>query len=106
MDLPNRDGTPIDPVPFFVVTAVAFATCYSYGPVYFVELGFRLVTGVVLSTVAFLGATAAGYYRLVWTGQPAARRAEVSPGSRLWRLVLLMLVGLGLVVLLALPLVL
>ncbi|WP_123537727.1 hypothetical protein [Halosimplex salinum] len=103
MQLHNREGTAVDPVPWFVVTAVAFATMYSFGPMYFAALGVALPYGVALSTVAFLAAAGAAFYRLVWTFRPA-HRAEVPVGDRFERLVLATLVCVGVVALLALPL--
>ena len=94
----------MDPVPFLVVTATAFATCFAFGPAYFTTLGVGIRGALLVSGVAFLGATAASYYRFVWTAG-AERRAEVPVASRYRRLVLVVAVGLALVVLLALPLV-
>lgn len=104
MKLRNRDGTPVDPVPFLVVALLAFAVCYSYGPAYFAALGFDIAVGVAASTAAFLGATAVSYYRLVWATRPE-RPTVASPESRLYRLVLATLACLAAIVLLALPLV-
>lgn len=102
---PNRDGTPVDPVPFLVVTAMAFATCFAFGPAYLTALGAGLREAVLASGVVFLAATATGYYRLVWTVRPEMR-GEVSAAVRFRRLAMLMVLALSLVVLLALPLVL
>lgn len=104
MPLRNQEGTPVDPVPFLVVAATAFATCYSFGPLYFVALGTDLATGVLTSTGVFLAATGGAYHQLVWTARPDVR-AAVDPARRLWRLVLGAAVGIAVVVLLALPLV-
>lgn len=104
MELRNQEGTPVDPVPFFVVTGTAFATCYSFGPLYVVALGADLATGVAASTGAFLAATGGAYHRFVWTARPDVRD-EVPAARRLRRLVLLVAVGIALIVLLAIPLV-
>ncbi|WP_436911149.1 hypothetical protein [Halosimplex marinum] len=104
MEFRNREGEAVDPVPFLVVTGTAFAVAYSFGPGYFAALGLSLRGGVVASTGAFAAATAGTYYRLVWTLSPT-RREEVPVGDRFERLVLATLACLGLLVLLALPLV-
>ena len=104
MKLRNRDGVPVDPVPWFVVTAVAFAVAYSFGPGYFAAFGVPIDYGLVLSTGLFAVATVVTYYRFVWTVSPN-RREEVPVGDRFERLVLATVACLGVVVLLALPLV-
>jgi len=103
MDLPNDEGTPVDPVPFFVVGSLAVATCYSFGPAYFLALGASLPVAVAASTVACLAAVAAAFYRLVWTARPE-QRVEVPADVRLTRLVLAGIVGTVALVLFALPL--
>ena len=50
MRLRNRDGSPVDPVPFLVLAAMAFAVAYSFGPIYFDALGVSLVPALALST--------------------------------------------------------
>lgn len=104
MPLRNQEGTPVDPVPFLVVTATAFAICYTFGPLYFVALGTDLTTGVLTSTGVFLAATGGAYHQFVWTTRPDVPTV-VDPSRRLWRLVLGAAVGIGVIVLLALPLV-
>ncbi|MFB6152064.1 MAG: hypothetical protein ABEJ40_09695 [Haloarculaceae archaeon] len=103
MHLKNRWGTTVDPVPFLVVAATAFAACYSFGPGYLLSLDLSIEPALAGSTAAFLLVLAVAYYRLVWTYRPAVR--EVVPvGVRFRRLVLAVVAGAGLVVLLALPL--
>ena len=63
----------MDPVPFVVVTAMAFATCFAFGPAYFMALGVGIRPALFASGVAFLGLGTASYYRLVWT----VRRRDV-----------------------------
>ncbi|WP_415380286.1 hypothetical protein [Halosimplex sp. TS25] len=104
MKLRNREGTAVDPVPFLVVTGVAFAVAYSYGPLYFAALGLPIGYGVAVSTALFLAATAGTYYRLVWTLRPS-HREEVPVGDRFERLVLATVACVGVIGLLALPLV-
>lgn len=103
MKLRNREGSLVDPVPWFVVTAAAFAVAYSFGPGYFAALGLPIGYGLVLSTGLFVTTTVATYYRFVWTVSPN-RREEVPVGDRFERLVLAVLIGVALIALLALPL--
>lgn len=86
MELRNRDGTPVDPVPFLVTTAAAFLVTYSFAPLYVLELGFREPAAVALTTVAFLALAAGSYHQLVWTVDPVAHE-EVPASRRLLRLV-------------------
>lgn len=99
----NRLGTPVDPVPFVVVTAMGFLFCYSFGPVYLMEFGAGLGGGIGYSTMVFLAFAWVAYYRLVWTAQPDLR-GEVPAHLRLRRLVLGGLVAAGVLALLSLPL--
>lgn len=97
----NRDGTPVDPVPFLVVTGVAFAVCASFGPMYAAAVGAALPVAVTLSAGAFAVATAGAYYALVWTARPDTR-GEVAPRSRLERILVVTFVLVGGLALLAL----
>lgn len=99
----NRDGTPVDPVPFLVVGAVAFFAAFAFGPPYAVaafDAGFGAAfTG---SACAFALLAGAAYYRLVWTATPLGR--EVPADRRFRRLVYTVLTAAFACALLALPL--
>lgn len=99
----NRLGTPVDPVPFLVVAALAFLFCYCFGPIYLMEFGAELAGGLGYSTMVFLFLTGLAYYRLVWTARPDLR-AEVPAHLRLRRLVWGGLAVAGVFALLSLPL--
>lgn len=100
----NRDGTPIDPVPFFVVAAVAFLLAFAFGPPYVVAaFGAPFGPALAGSACAFALLVGAAYYRLIWTASPAVRR-EVPAGRRLRRLLYAALAAAFLFALLALPL--
>ena len=103
MRLRNRDGTPVDPVPFLVVTLGVAMVSYSYGPIYLMALGFGLGDALLASGVVVTLATGASYHRLVWTARPEAR-AEVPAGLRLRRLLYAVAIGIAVLLLLALPL--
>lgn len=103
MGLRNRSGTPVDPVPFLVVAALAFLLCYSCGPVYLLSYGLGLPSALAVTTVVFVGTLAGAYHRLVWTVRPELR-GEIPATLRLRNILLAVLVVAGLVALLSLPL--
>jgi len=103
MELRNREGQGVDPVPWFVVTALAFVVTYSFGPGYFTALGLSIGQGVALSTGLFVATAGGTYYRFIWTLRPD-HREEVPVGDRFERLVLAVLIGVALIGLLAIPL--
>jgi hypothetical protein len=102
MAVRNRWGTAVDPVPFLVVAATAFATCYSFGTVYLLAFDLSLRVALAGATAVFALAVLAAYHRLVWTYRPAARE-EVPVGVRFERVVLAAAVGVGLLALCSLP---
>jgi hypothetical protein len=102
MEVCNRWGTPVDPVPFLVVFGTAFASCYSFGPVYLLAFDVSVPAALGASTVVFVLAVAGAYHRLVWTYRPEYRE-EVPVGVRFQRLVLVTAAGVGVLALLSLP---
>lgn len=102
MRLRNREGTAVDPVPFFVIAGMGLAVCYSFGPIYFTALGLGVEAAVAASTGGFVATTAGAFYRLVWTATPD-QRAEVPVEARLRRLFITTLAAIGVLVLLSLP---
>lgn len=100
--LRNRDGTPVDPVPAFVVVLTAFVVVYAWGPLYLAALGFSLGQALAILTVAFVLLSAATFFRLVWAAKPALR-AQVPNEYRFVRLLYAMAIGAVLVVLSVLP---
>lgn len=103
MQLRNSRGTPVDPVPFLVVTATAFAVSYSYGPLYLMALGMELAAALLTCGAVVAAATAGAYHRYVWRARPDLR-GEVPVAARLRRLFYGVLIGVGLLAGLALPL--
>ncbi|WP_306054723.1 hypothetical protein [Natronococcus wangiae] len=99
MRLRNRDGTPIDPVPFFVVVCIAFLASYAWVPVYLGGLGVSTAAALVAASIGFLIATGAAYHQLVWTSDPV-RRERVPVERRLQRLFYAILIGIALLSLL------
>lgn len=105
MGLRNREGQSVDPVPFLVVTGLAFLVIYSFGPMYLQALGIEVGYGLPLCTAVFLAIAGTAYYRLIWTYRPGLDRigsGGVSFGQ-LWYAILILI---AIVVLLSLPFVL
>lgn len=102
MDLRNRWGTVVDPVPFLVVVASIVVVVYSFGPIYLIELDVSLPAALGVCTGVTAGLVAVAYYRLVWTTRPE-HRGVVPVEQRLRRLFYAVLLGIALLGLLALP---
>lgn len=101
----NREGVPVDPVPFFVVTGLVCMLVLSFGPLYGQALGAGLEHSLAGSVAVSFAATVGSYYRQVWTVRPEFIDA-VPAGIRAERLFYLMVVLGALIVGLAIPLVL
>lgn len=103
MKLTNRHGTPVDPVPFLVVSVLAFLVSFSFGPGYCMALGLSLSRGLAVSALAFCVVTGLCYYRLVWTARPELY-GEIPTDQRLRRLLYAIIVVALVLTLLSLPL--
>jgi hypothetical protein len=66
----NRHGTPIDPVPFLVVSGLACMLVLSFGPLYGRAFGLSLPASVLGSVLLSVGLIAAAFYRQVWDATP------------------------------------
>lgn len=73
MKLPNRDGTPVDPVPFLVVALLGVVIALSWGPVYLLEFSVALRIAVTASIVLAAASVIVAYYWFVWTNNPTVR---------------------------------
>ena len=93
----TRDGETVDPVPYLVVTALAFLGCFSVLPVYLLSVGVDRPAAVGAAGVVFVGLATAAYYRMVWTARPALR-GEVPPERRLRRVLYAALVVVAVLV--------
>lgn len=102
MRLHNRHGTPVDAVPFVVVTALGVMLCFSYGPIYLMEFGVPLREALAVSALAAVAIACGAYHRCVWTLVPE-RRDAVPATLRLRRLILAALVAVAFLTLLSLP---
>jgi len=103
MQLHNREGTPVDPVPFLVMSLLGVLGSFSYGPPYLLEFGAGLAQALTLSAVVTVCLAAGAYHRYVWTARPELG-ALLTPGERLVRLFYGALIGLAVLALLSLPL--
>lgn len=103
MPLRNKDGSPVDPVPFLLVTVIGFTVSFSFGPPYFLALGVELPRALVICGVLVVVVGGIAYHRYVRTARSGSD-VEISGQLRLERLFYAVLVGVFLIVLLALPL--
>lgn len=92
MELRNRDGTPVDPVPFVVVALLGVTVLVAWGPLYLKEHGVAEGTAVGCSGALAVGAVAAAYYQYVWTANPAIRE-EVPADVRFRKLLYATVIG-------------
>ncbi len=85
MELRNRKGTPVDPVPFLVVSVTVFLMSFSSGPFYCLTLGLGTVESVLLPAAVFVLGSIAAYRHFVWNARPELR-GEIPAEYRLQRL--------------------
>ncbi|WP_416838112.1 hypothetical protein [Haloferax sp. DFSO52] len=102
MQLRNRHGKGVDPVPFFVVASLAFMFVISFGPLYGTLFGASIGMGIVGSLVVSVGCWGLAYYRFVWTVDPELR-GEIPVSERFKNLGYATLAFFCLLVLLMLP---
>lgn len=70
MPLSNRGGSPIDPVPFLVVTGLGCMMLLSLGPLYGQAFGLPLSIALPLSITLSVLFTVAAFYWQVWKATP------------------------------------
>lgn len=85
MNVRNRNGDPVDPVPFLVCTAMAVMLLFSVGPLYGLAYGLPVWAGLTVATAGTAAVSAVAYHRLVWTAPPPW--VQISPELRFQRLV-------------------
>ena len=71
MRVRNRDGDPVDPVPFIVSVGLAGMLLFSAGPLYGLAYGLSVRASLGISAVAGVAVTAFSYHRLVWAATPS-----------------------------------
>jgi len=102
--LQNRHGSPVDPVPFLVVSVLGFAVSFSFGPAYAMQFGASLPTALGVAAAATALIAVVAYHRYVWTERPDLR-GEVPAADRFQRLLYGVVAGFLVVAALALPLI-
>ena len=103
MKLRNRDGTPVDPVPWIVTSGLWFMLLFSIGPIYLQEYGLPLVPALIVLVVGYAGVVVASYWRYVYTARPDLR-AEIPPAVRMERLFYAVIAGVLLLLAVSVPL--
>lgn len=96
MKFRNRNGTPIDPIPFFVVAGIGFTVFLAWGPVYLLGHGVSLDIAVTVSAVLAIVSVVTAYYRYVWIANPL-RQEEVPAAERIKPLFYAMAAGIVIV---------
>jgi len=103
MEVRNRDGEPVDAVPFLVSAGILGMLTLSVGPLYGLAYGVPIAGSVLVSAGATAVVCAVAFHRLIWIAPPAW--VTVPPEVRFQRLcylgVVFGLVLLGLTVPLA-----
>jgi hypothetical protein len=98
MDVRNRDGEPVDVVPFLVSTGILGMVALSIGPLYGVAYGVPVAESVAVSAGVTMVVCVVAFHRLVWAAPPAW--VTIPPGVRFQRLFYLAVVfGLVLIAL-------
>lgn len=91
----NSEGTPVDPVPFLVVSLLAIPLLIGWGPVYLLEWGIPLGPAVSISVICSVAVVVGAYHRYVLTVRPE-HREEVPAALRLRRLLYGITAGIAL----------
>lgn len=81
----NSRGDGVDPVPFLVTSLLAVMIVFAFGPIYAMEYGFELASGIAISTALTAAFVGAAYHRLVRQANPEMR-GEVPPELRIRQL--------------------
>jgi hypothetical protein len=102
MDLRNREGKRVDPMPWVVTVSLGFMLLFSVGPIYLHEYGLDPLPSVIALIAIFLGVVVGSYWRLVHTVRPDLR-GEIPPDVRLERLFYAILAGILVLIAVSLP---
>lgn len=81
----NARGDRVDPVPFLVTSLLAAMIVFAFGPIYAMEYGIGLASGIAISTGLTTALVGAAYHRLVWRARPEMR-GEIPPEVRIRQL--------------------
>lgn len=88
----NRNGTPIDPVPFFVVALLGVMVAIAWGPLYLKAHGVDELVAVAASMGLAVVAICASFYHYVWSANPDVR-TEVPAAVRYRKLLYAIVIG-------------
>ena len=80
----NRDGRPVDPVPFVVVAGLGAMLTLSAGPLYGLAYGLSLRTGVAASAVVTVALIAGAYHQFVRLATPVSVDSAPTDATRLY----------------------
>ena len=84
MEVSNRDGDPVDPVPFLVLVGILGMMTLSLGPLYGLAYGVSVARSLTVSAVVTAVVAAVAFHRLVWIAPP--RWVTIPPKIRFQRL--------------------
>lgn len=98
----NADGTPVDPVPFFVTVLTAFLVTHAWGPVYLISLGVALRPAVAILTAVWLGIVVLAFRQLIWRNRPE-RREIIPTEDRAQKIGYAIIIGVLLLFVLSVP---
>lgn len=92
MRISNREGSPIDPVPFIVVALLGVMVAIAWGPLYLKSHGVDESVAVAASVALAAVAVCASFYRYIWSANPNVR-AEVPAAVRYRKLLYAIVIG-------------
>jgi hypothetical protein len=102
MQVRNRNGDPVDPVPFLVSAGLVVMFSFSAGPLFGLSYGLSVPVSLCVACVCSAVVVTAAFYRLVWT---ATARSVSVPAQFRFERILYLAVAFGLVLLaLSIPL--
>lgn len=70
MEVRNRDGEPVDPVPFLVSAGLTGMLLLSCGPLYGLAYGYSVKSSLCVAGALSAAIVSFAYHRLVWTATP------------------------------------
>ncbi|MFB6235962.1 MAG: hypothetical protein ABEH81_13985 [Halopenitus sp.] len=77
----NNEGTPADPVPFIVVTGLAFMLTLSLGPLYCLAYGIDFPAALAIPGGVFVATAGFAYQRMIRLARPAHSAEVGSEGA-------------------------
>lgn len=84
MEARNRDGEPVDAVPFLVSTGILGMLTLSLGPLYGLAYGVPITASLLLSAGVTAAVAVVAFHRLIWAAPPTW--VTIPPAVRFQRL--------------------